>query len=130
MSFETKGKLVKVWNVKDITTKSGKSMKVGKFMIQIDGEYPKKPVFDTFKAEYLENIELESIVNVKFDIDSSEYKDNHYPRLNAYSVYTDKSEAPKPKPQPQTETPKKDSNGKVDAPASTLNTPESDDLPF
>ena len=85
--MEITGKFKKLFDRKSGTSQSGKEWEAQSFMLEIDGQYPKHPMFETFnKCEELASLKEGDEVTVSFELDSSEYRGNHYPKVKAINI--------------------------------------------
>lgn len=77
--MELQGKIIAVLDIKSGTSSRGEWKTQG-FVLETDGQYPKKMLFEVFGKEKLEkfNIQYGQNVNVAFDIDAHEYNGRWY----------------------------------------------------
>lgn len=85
--MEITGKLHKVFDRKSGISQSGKDWEAQAFMLEIDGQYPKYPMFESFnKCAELAALKVGDEVTVSFELDSSEYKGNYYAKVKALNI--------------------------------------------
>jgi hypothetical protein len=118
MGNEYKGRIVKIFDIQTGEGKNGTWYK-REFMIETDGEYPKKIKFDAWKEELCNRVgslPIGALVNVSFNLEAREYKDKWYNDTKAWKVEAlDKATTQQPAaPTPET----------------GMDTPIDDSLPF
>ena len=89
MNFNLKGKVIQVQDlVKGTSAGSGKEWQKQSFVIETDGQYPKKVCFTVWgdKTEILATLNLGSEAEVSFRVESREYNDKWYTDLTASDV--------------------------------------------
>lgn len=90
MSLEIKGKLIHVGDVQVFD--SGFKKRV--FVIETDDKFPQKVPFELFKdsCDLIDSYELNSDVNVHFNVRGNEYNGKYYCSLNAWRVEGEKKQ--------------------------------------
>lgn len=84
--MEIKGTFVKQLEVKTGTGKNG-NWEATSFIIEVAGQYPKKPLFELFNnTDAIADIAPGDPVTVHFDLDSSEWNGKHFPKVRAFKV--------------------------------------------
>lgn len=87
--MEITGKIIAV-----LPANSGTSARTGNpwmsqtYVIETQGQYPKKMAFDVFGADRIANfgIQLGEVINVSFDIDAHEYQGRYFNQIRAFNV--------------------------------------------
>ena len=87
--MEITGKIIAV-----LPANSGTSARTGNpwmsqtYVIETQGQYPKKLAFDVFGADRIANfgIQLGEVINVSFDIDAHEYQGRYFNQIRAFNV--------------------------------------------
>ena len=77
--------------IQQFETKTGTGQKgnweATSFMIEVPGQYPKKPIFELFNnQDAIEGLKPGDSITVHFDLDSSEWHGKHYPKVKAFKV--------------------------------------------
>ncbi len=105
-----KGKIVNRLDLVTGTSKAGKEWQKRDFVIETFGQFPSKVCFTLFgdKVNLLDNILLDDIITVHFNVESREYNGKWYHNINAWKIDCDeKSQStytqPAPAPTPQEE---------------------------
>lgn len=120
---EVKGKVVKILPTESGTTKQGKDWSNKQFVVETEGQYPKKVCLTASgkSLEYAEKLQVNDEVTVMYNPESSEYNEKWYTKLNAYSIKSEKKT-------PLTTEQKQAINKAVDK--FNLETEDGSDLPF
>jgi hypothetical protein len=104
--MELKGKIIAVLPEKGGTSKAGKVWSSQDFVIETDGQYPKKCCFSVYGDNIKEfGIQMGEIMTVYIDIDAHEYQGRWYNSVKAFRVNKEMSAQPKVEEQPRTESP-------------------------
>ncbi|GAB4124042.1 MAG: DUF3127 domain-containing protein [Raineya sp.] len=87
MSFETKGKIVKILEPQTGTSKNGEWRKQD-IVVETTEAYPKKICFSLWndKISQLEGVEVGDEVRVMFNVASREYNNKWYSDITAYQL--------------------------------------------
>jgi hypothetical protein len=87
MSFETKGKIVKILEPQTGTSKNGEWKKQD-IVVETSEAYPKKICFSLWndKLSQLEGVEVGDEVRVMFNVASREYNNKWYSDITAYQL--------------------------------------------
>jgi hypothetical protein len=87
MSFETKGKIVKILEPQTGTSKNGEWKKQD-FIVETAEAYPKKICFSIWndKMSLLDGVEVGDEVRVMFNVASREYNNKWYSDITAYQL--------------------------------------------
>lgn len=87
MSFETKGKIVKILEPQTGTSKNGEWKKQD-IVVETAEAYPKKICFSLWndKLSQLEGVEVGDEVRVMFNVASREYNNKWYSDITAYQL--------------------------------------------
>jgi hypothetical protein len=122
--MEIIGKLTEILDEQTGEGKNGPWRKGG-FVIETEGQYPKKVCFDVWgdKIDDLKNLTVGSGVNVGFDIESREYNGKWFTNAKAWRFDAKGSEAPSAPDAGGIPLPSDD-----DAPSANMGA--DDDLPF
>lgn len=136
--MEIKGKIIQILPIESGVSKAGKEWKKGSFILETEGQYPKKVKFDLF-GKALENAQIAEGMDceVSFDVSSREYKNpttgkvSWFTEASAYRVIQVATVVSQP-PQPTSATPTLDSMGVTGYQQPTNQTPPQgdSDLPF
>ena len=94
MSLEVKGKIVQILQEVSGTSPRGE-WKKRDFIVETDDQYPKKVCFSVWsdKVDELKRFEVESVVNVSFNVESREYNGKWYTDLRAWKIDAETVEA-------------------------------------
>lgn len=143
--MEITGKIIAV-----LPANSGTSARTGNpwmsqtYVIETQGQYPKKLAFDVFGEERIKqfNIKQGEELTVRFDIDAHEYNNRWFNQIRAFNVEKSGQQVQQPTPQPTAnvdnpqapqQAPQQQNmfNAGVQNAAQTLVTTDTDDqLPF
>jgi|JI8StandDraft_2_1071088.scaffolds.fasta_scaffold02626_2 hypothetical protein len=87
MSFETKGKIVKILESQVGTSKNGEWKKQD-FVVETTEAYPKKICFSIWndKLTQLDGVEVGDEVRIMFNVASREYNGKWYTDITAYQI--------------------------------------------
>lgn len=87
MSYEIKGKLIAKMQLQSGTGSKGE-WKKQPFVILVEDKYPKNVCLTAWNksVETLDNANIDDIVDLKFSIESREYKGNWYTDLKVFSL--------------------------------------------
>ncbi|MBP1629354.1 MAG: hypothetical protein H6Q15_247 [Bacteroidetes bacterium] len=139
--MEIIGKLVKVLPEETGNGKNGQWVK-GAFVIETEGQYPKKVHFTLWGEERVASIKVinpNDQIKVYFDVESREFNERWYTDLRCFRIdsFNPVAVGAQPMAQPQVSQPQMAQPvQQVNAPAAeygsfnTASTPEDDDLPF
>ena len=84
--MEITGTFIKQLETKTGTGKNG-NWEATSFMIEVVGQYPKKPVFELFNnTDAIAGLTQGQSVTVSFDLDSSEWNGKVFPKVKAFKV--------------------------------------------
>ena len=90
-----KGKVIAEQPTTSGTSAQGNEWTKGGFVLETDGQYPKKIAFEVFnKPDVLGSAQIGAGVDVSFDIESREYNAKYYTTLRAYKVEVTAPAAP------------------------------------
>ena len=72
------------------------------YVIETQGQYPKKLAFDVFGEERIKqfNIQQGEELTVRFDIDAHEYQGRYFNQIRAFNVEKSDQQVQQPTPQP------------------------------
>ena len=135
--MELTGKIIAEFNERGGgSSRSGMEWKAKSYVLEVQGEFPRKLVFDVFGSERLQafNIQIGEMLTVFFDIDAHEYNGRWFNDVRAFRIDRGQAAptaapeavaAPAPAPG-AAPTPQADAAATIpfDAPSAT------DDLPF
>ncbi len=132
--MELSGKIIFVLPAQSgVSKNTGKPWMTQQFVIETEGQYPKKVPFEVFGDDRIKqfNIQLGDEATIQFDIEGSEYQGKWYTRIKCFG-YTKKglfaNEQPRQEPTPQTVIyPDKPQPAPPPQPQQSNN---ADDLPF
>jgi len=87
-SLEITGNIIKINEPVSGTSKAGNEWTKQTFVIETEGEYPKKIAFDCFgkTVELLENSKVGDNVTISFNIESREHQERWYTNINAWRI--------------------------------------------
>ncbi|KOY87675.1 hypothetical protein AD998_17450 [bacterium 336/3] len=87
MSFETKGKIVKILETQTGSSKNGEWKKQD-FVVETAEAYPKKICFSIWndKLSQLDGVEVGDEVRIMFSVASREYNNKWYSDITAYQI--------------------------------------------
>ena len=87
MSFETKGKIVKILETQTGSSKNGEWKKQD-FVVETTEAYPKKICFSIWndKLSQLDGVEVGDEVRIMFSVASREYNNKWYSDITAYQI--------------------------------------------
>ncbi len=98
------GKIIAVLPLRSgVSQSTGKPWASQQYVIEMQGQYPKKCVFSVFGDERIKNFAIEAgqDVTVSFDIDAHEYNGRWYNEVNCYNlVHRTPKDNVQPQPQP------------------------------
>ena len=85
--MEIQGKIIAVLPERSGISARGE-WKSQTYVIETQGQYPKKMAFDVFGADRIANfgIQLGEVINVSFDIDAHEYQGRYFNQIRAFNV--------------------------------------------
>ncbi len=123
--MEFTGKIIAILPPRGGVSKSGNEWKSQEYVIEDNGQYPRKVCFTVFGSEKLSqfNIQMGEELKISFDIDAHQWQDRWFNSIRAWKVErvgadtTEGSNAPLPPSMP-TDTPE------------FLTSDANDDLPF
>ena len=144
--MELTGKIIAEFNERGgISNRTGTEWKVKSYVIEVQGEFPRKTVFDVFGVDRLQafNIQVGETLTVFFDIDAHEYNGRWFNDIRAYRIDRGQA-APAPAPDAAAAGPAPAQEGTTPAAAATAPAPQvdaqtaipfeapsaTDDLPF
>ena len=134
--MELTGKIIAEFNERGgVSSRTGNEWKAKSYVIETQGEYPRKCVFDVFGVDRLQafNLQIGEVVTVSFDIDAHEYNGRWFNDIRAFRIDrgqaapTAPTAAPEAAPLPESVS---------EAPAAPVDTipfdpvPATDELPF
>ena len=103
--MEIKGQFIKLLDTKTGVGKNG-NWEAQTFMIEVQGQYPKKPVFELFNnADAIAGLNQGDTITVHFDLDSSEWQGKTFPKVKAFKVVREQSAQPVQQQQPAFQPP-------------------------
>ena len=103
--MELNGKIIFILPAQSgVSQKSGNSWMTQTYVLETEGQYPKKVPFEVFGEDRIKqfNIQLGDEATIQFDIEGSEYQGKWYTRIKCYN-YTKKglfANVQQPQPQP------------------------------
>lgn len=91
--MEIKGKIISVMPAESGVSQRGSSWVKQTFVLETEGQYPKKVPFEVFGEERIKNfnISVGDKLTVFIDIDGNEYNNRWYPRISCYRVIHEES---------------------------------------
>jgi hypothetical protein len=95
MSYEVKGKVIKVFSQESGTAGSGKEWIRQNFLIDVPGQYPKKMLMAAMTKNTVERVgklKLNTDVTVNFNVESREHNEKYYTNLTAYKIVEEKAD--------------------------------------
>ena len=131
--MELTGKIIAEFNERGgVSNRTGNEWKAKSYVLETQGEYPRKCVFDVFGTDRLQafNLQVGEIVTVSFDIDAHEYNGRWFNDIRAFRVDRGQA-APAPTPE-SAPAPESVSEAPV-APIDNIPfeaSPATDELPF
>lgn len=86
--MELTGKIIAVLPAKSGTSAKGYPWMNQEYVIETDGQYPKKCVFSVFGEDRINqfNIQVGETLTVHFDIDAHDYNGRWFNEVKAYSI--------------------------------------------
>ena len=87
--MEATGKIIVVYDAEGgISKRTGNSWKKQEFVLETIEQYKKKIPFEVFGEERIKNfnLQLNDVVTIKFDVDSSEYKGKYYAKCTCFGI--------------------------------------------
>ena len=86
--MEANGKLIKILDKEQGTSKAGKQWVKQSFVIETDSQYNNEICFELFGEEKIGmlNHDIGSTLNVKFNLSSREYKGRYYTQAQAWRI--------------------------------------------
>jgi hypothetical protein len=88
-----KGRVVIILPEENINKKDGSVMIKKQFVIETEGQYPKKVSFQAI-SEKVNVPKIGTLCDIKFNIESREYQGRWYPQITAWAIREDKNSAP------------------------------------
>ena len=87
-TMEFTGKIIAVLQQRGGVSKTGNEWKSQEYVIEDNGQYPRKMCFDVFGADKIEqfNIQEGEELTVSFDIDARQWKDRWFNSIRAWKV--------------------------------------------
>ncbi|OAV66000.1 hypothetical protein Barb4_03100 [Bacteroidales bacterium Barb4] len=128
------GKVIALQEQSGVSNKTGNTWKKQEFVVETQGQYPKKVCFQLFGEERIAQaaIQTGNEVTVSFDINSREYQGRWFTNIDAWKVEHTAASSARPTPPPATSgnyVPA--STPSAPSPASDFSpTDTNDDLPF
>lgn len=92
--MELQGKVIAALPIESGTSKAGNAWQKRNFVIETEGQYPKKICLQLFGDKVNDCPNVGEEVKVSFDIDSREYNGRWYTQLNAFKVERPQAAAP------------------------------------
>ena len=85
--MELKGKVIAVLEPVEGEGKNGK-WTMQEFVIETDGRYPNRLLFEVWGVDKIQqaNINVDDVINVKFDVDATERNGKWYGKNKAYEI--------------------------------------------
>ena len=85
--MEIKGKIIAVLPIKSGTSKSGKEWRSQEYVIETEGQYPKRCCFSVLGDNIKEfGIQMGEIMTIYIDIDAHEYQGRWFNAVRAWNV--------------------------------------------
>lgn len=88
--MEQQGKVIAVLQPREGTSKTGTPWKSQEYVIETDGQYPKKICFEVFGedkiSQYTQALQVGNLVKVSFDIDAREWNGRWFNSIRAWKV--------------------------------------------
>ena len=134
--MEISGQVVAILASTSGTSSNGNDWIKHAFVIETEGQYPKKIKFDFFSKDPNSKLAFGEgdNVTVAFNLESREYNSKWYSNINAYKVTTEGQRASQDKPAKAKEKPPVSDDGLWNSPTPKQEKPPvvdtSDDLPF
>lgn len=94
--MEVKGNVISVLPEVSGTSKAGKAWSKRDFVIETEGQYPKKICVTLFGDKVAKCPNVGANVTVSIDIESHEYQGKWFTQVNAWDVKTDSTAAANP----------------------------------
>lgn len=92
--MELTGNYIQQFEIKTGTGQKG-DWQATTFMIEVPGQYPKKPIFELFNnQDAIEGLKPGDSITVHFDLDSSEWQGKHFPKVKAFKVVRNQQQQP------------------------------------
>lgn len=92
--MEIKGKIIEVLEKKTGTTKTGNAWASQEYVIETEGQYPKKICFNVFGEDKITEFGITKGCNatIQMDINAREYQGRWYNDIRAWKVECEKTE--------------------------------------
>jgi len=86
--MEISGKIITVLPLQSGTSKNGNVWQKQEFVLQTEGQYPKKMCYQLFGEDKIKmfGVQVGNDVDVKFDIDANEWNGKWFNSVNAWNV--------------------------------------------
>ncbi len=87
--MEATGKIIAILTAEGgVSKRTGNPWKKQGFVLETIENYPKKIAFEVFGEDRIKqfNLQLEEVVTIHIDIDSSEWNGKWYPKVNCFNV--------------------------------------------
>ena len=83
-----KGKLTQIMPVENGTSQAGKEWRKREFVIETEGQYPKKIAFTLFgdKVTIIENYNVGDMIDVHFNLESREYNGKWFHNVSCWKI--------------------------------------------
>ena len=108
MDLNLTGKVIAVLELQQgVSAGSGKEWKRQAAVIETDGQYPKKMVFDMFNDK-IKPLQIGEVITVHFNVDAREWQGKWFNQLTAYNIETSGAGQPAIQPPVQPNTPQSD----------------------
>ena len=105
--MEVNGKVVHKLTKETGTSKAGTDWQKQVFVVETDGQYPKKIAITAFgkAVEYSEKLKAGDMVKVQLDLDSREYEGKWYTNINAWRIEVEGAQHQQAAPPPAVNAP-------------------------
>lgn len=94
--MEFTGRIIAILQPRGGVSKSGNEWKAQEYVIEDNGQYPRKMCFDVFGADKIEqfNIQMGEELTVSFDVDARQWQDRWFNSIRAWKVERVNATAP------------------------------------
>ena len=89
--MELQGTIIQVFDEENGISKNGNAWRLQPFLLETDGNYPKKAYIEVFGDEKIKNahVRIGAHVNVGFDVESREFNGRWFTSIRAWKVELD-----------------------------------------